>query len=482
MLKQGLGLMKSFDWQEATAQEKDMGPLSVAKVWKKKNPVVLYIHIPFCNNVCYCCIYNKFSTRGSLVEKYLEALKKEITFYAEKAHLQDSEIISGYMGGGTPAVLTTPQLDDLLTHIFKTFNVRKDSPYFTLTVETTPNEMDEEKARMIRGHGIDRISMGAQSFDDVLLKRIGRTHSADKVKETYNMLREVGFPYICVDLMYGLPGQTMQQWEETLDDYLALGADSLGFYPYLVIPDSKLYLDIKNGIVPPTPNQEELDKMFDLGVKKLLHSGYIAVTPNELGKTTTEAGESKWSDFDVKMYDVGPEGYQGLIVSTFPLTTHIAHSWYEGGDLLGVGSGAYGYIGNYWYLNEPDVKKYIEMIEEGKLSIVAGSHLSPDEKVARFMVMGTKFLKLLRKDFVEKFGVDMRQVYEEEIKKLEGWGLIKMSDESLQVTYPKGWYYIDNVNKTFYTPANYMMPQTTLSNTTVLKYMKKRRHDQTVVS
>ena len=453
---------------------KSYQPLESDTIWQKKNPVVLYTHIPFCNNVCYCCIYNKYNTKGELVEKYLNALKREIEIIGDKPHIQDSSIISGYIGGGTPAVLSTEQLDGLLTHIEKHFDLKKDDPQFILTVETTPHEMDEEKADMLRVHGIVRISMGAQSFNTQLLRNIGRTHKGEDVKAVLEMLRKKGFPYICVDLMYGLPGQTLQNWEETMDEYLSVGADSLGIYPYLVIPNSKLYHDIQRGKLPPTPVQEELDEMFTLGVEKLLANGYIAVTPNELGKTTIENGEDKWNNSDIKLYKFGKDDYRGVVVSTFPLTTHIAHSWYEGGDLLGIGSGSYGYFRDYWYLNEPDINKYVDMLSKDELPVVAGSYLSAEEKIARFMVMGTKFLKLLRKDFYAKFGVDMNAIYKKQLDQLIEWDLIEMDDDSITVTYPKGWYYIDNINKTFYSKANYRMPQTTLSNTNILHYLKKK--------
>lgn len=443
-------------------------------MWEKKNPIVLYVHIPFCNNVCSCCIYNKYSTKGILLEEYLKAIKKEINKYSNEPHIRDSEVISGYIGGGTPTCLSTEQLDDLLVHIEKSFNMKRQDKFFNITVETTPNEMDLEKAQMLRKHGINRISIGGQAFNDQLLKNIGRTHTAQRIKDVVKMLREVGFEHVCVDLMYGLPGQTIGLWKETLQEFLSIKADSLGFYPYLVIPNSKLYSDIKRGVVPPTPEQEILDEMFDIGVETLLSAGYYCVTPNELGRETYKDGGEKWKDYNVQTYEVGDKGYHGIVVSTFPVTTHIAHSWYEGGDLLGIGAGAYGYMNDYWYLNEPDVDKYIEMVnKKNKYSIVAGSYMSKEEKVARFLVMGTKFIKLLRKDFLDHFGIDMQQVFKEKIERLEEWGLIEMKEDALEVTYPKGWYYIDNISKQFYTAANYRLPQSTLTNTNLLKYLKE---------
>jgi len=449
--------------------------LSATEMWQSRNPVVLYIHIPFCNNVCHCCIYNKYATQPDLVAQYLQALKGEITNYAARAHLRDSEIISGYIGGGTPAALSVEQLEDLLAHVFASFNLRRNDARFTFTIETTPLEMTPEKAAVLRNRGIDRISIGGQSFDRELLRRIGRVHTGQDIEKCVELVRKAGFDHVCVDLMYGLPGQTMPQWEETLKCFLALKADSIGLYPYLVLPTSKLALGIQTGAIPPCPDQETLDAMFDYGISVLLRNNYFAVTSNELGKETTGDGEAKWRDYGVEVYDIGPPGYRGVIVSTFPRTTHIAHSWYEGGDLLAVGAGAYGYMNDYWYLNEPDVHAYVRAVAKGALPIVAGSPIPAEERVARFMVMGSKFLKLLRRDFVARFGVDLVQVFGPTIRQLQDRGLVELRDDSIRVTYPKGWYYIDNISKAFYSPANRLMPQFTLTNTNILPYLRRER-------
>jgi len=446
-----------------------VGPLSESDIWTKE-PFVFYIHIPFCNNVCSSCLYNKFNTQGDLVSKYLVALKKEIVNYASRPYLKDGECISGYFGGGTPTALSTPQLEDLLTVVFQQFNMRKDASF---TIETTPNEVDGEKAAMLLEHGVDRISMGVQSFDDTLLKNIGRTHTAEKARKKLAELRKAGFKHVCIDLMCGLPGQTLKQWEDTIDEFLSLKLESLSIYTYLVIPDSKLYSEIQRGSMPPPPSAEVLNEMYNIGVKKILRGGYFAVTANDFGRDPFGKGLEKWGP-EVQVYNLGEEGLNAMVASTFPPTAHLNHTWYECGDLLALGSGAYGYIKDHMYLNEPNIHEYITRLESGKLPIVSGSYVSPEEKMARSMVLGTKFLKLLRKDFEKQHGVDMMQIFGEQIKTLEQRGLIEMSEDALQVTFPKGWYYMDNISKAFYTPFNYRLPQPSPMNTNILKYLKRK--------
>lgn len=444
-----------------------LGALSEQDIWRRRN-MVYYIHIPFCNNVCACCPYNKFNTQGPLAEKYLEALKQEISNYASRPYVQDSQFISGYIGGGTPTSFSTKQLDSLLKHMKDKLNIKQGVDN---TIETTPVDIDEEKAAMLLQNGVNRISIGVQSFDDGLLKVIGRTYSGEKVQNVIKMLRKAGFKHICADLMLGLPGQTMKQWLDSVDKLIELKVESLSLYIYLVLPSSSIFLKIQNGIVPPCPNKEVLDEMFNESVKRFMSAGYFAVTTNDFGKDFKDG--NKWEGSGVKVYDISPDGYKGLIVSTFPPTAHLSHTWYECGDMLAMGSGAYGYMRDHMYLNEPNVNDYIEKIMRGELPIVMGTHVSPRERMARSLILGMKLLKVDRQDFVKKHGIDMTVVYGDVIKDLEEKGLVRLTEDALEVTYPKGWYYVDNISKAFYTEDNYRLPQPAPTSTKILKWLKK---------
>lgn len=444
--------------------------LSEEDIWKRRESG-FYFHIPFCNNVCLSCPYNKFDTRSSLARQYLDALKQEIKNYASRPYIQDSEFISGYFGGGTPTSLTTKQMHELITVMFNNLNIRKGA---TITIETTPVDIDEEKAAMLLENGIDRISIGVQSFNEALLKHIGRTYTPGKVKETISILRKVGYKQICMDLMYGLPGQTLKHWEDTLDEFLSLRLESVSLYIYLVLPPSSLYLKIRKGLVPPPANKEVQNEMYNLAVDKILSAGYLAVTTNDFGGDVTG---DRWGDMGARIYDLGPEGFKGLVASTFPLTAHLNHTWYECGDLLALGSGAYGYIKDHVYLNEPDINKYIARLNDGKLPAVMGTYVSTREKMARALVLGIKLLKISRQDFEDKFGIDIMQIYGDKIEQLKEWGLVKLNDDSLEVTFPKGWQYIDNISKAFFTVENYRLPQPAPTNTEILKYLKQDKKE-----
>lgn len=443
----------------------DIRPLHEKGIFRPRN-FVYYVHIPFCNNVCFSCPYNKFNTRSEYVTNYLEALKREIVLYATKPYLQDGQFVAGYIGGGTPTILSTKQLDELLSTIAANLQVKRGA---TFTIESTPVDINEEKAEILLKHGIDRISLGVQSFDNELLKNIGRTHSRGKAIDVINMLNRVGFKHICVDLMLGLPGQTLEQWHESLDILMSLPVNSFSFYTYLVMPSSPLFLKLQRGIVPNLPNKDLIDKMYFSGIEKVLSNNYCAVTNIDF----VGPWEDVWKQRGVKRYEIGSTGYYGMDVSSFPLTAHLTHTWYQCGDMLSLGAGAYGYINDHMYLNEPDLEKYIASLNSNTLPVAMGSVVGPRERMSRSLVLGIKLLRVSRKDFLEKHGVDMMDIFAKEINQLVAWGLLKMDDEALRVTYPKGWYYIDNISKMFYTKENYKLPQPSSTSTNILKWLKK---------
>jgi oxygen-independent coproporphyrinogen III oxidase len=444
-----------------------IGPISEEEVWRPKQ-FSYYVHIPFCNEICHSCIYNKYNPKGPLVKQYVEALKKEIINYGARPYLQDGVCTSGYFGGGTPTALSTEDLNELFVTIRENLNLANNP---SITVESTPNNMSEQKAEMLVRNGVERVSMGVQTFDDMLLPLINRIHSADDARKSIQTLRKAGVKHICIDLMIGIPGQNMKNWLETIDAFIDLKLESLSIYTFFLIPDDVLAGKIRRGVAPPLPSKEEIDEMFDVGIQRVLKAEYFAVTAIDFGRDPSGQGLERYGP-GVKVYNLGEEGLHGMIASTFPPTAHLSHTWYECGDLLGMGTGAYGYIKNHMYLNEPNIEEYIRTCNAGALPVTAGTYVSPEERMHRSMVLGSKFLKVLRKDFVAKHGVDILQVFPEQIEKLEQQGLVKVDDETFEVSYPKGWHYMDNVSKTFYSEANYKLPQPTPMNTNILKWLR----------
>ncbi len=434
----------------------------------KKDQYVFYVHIPFCNNVCSCCLYNKQNTKGELLERYLVAIKQEIEIYSRDPAIQNAIFIAGYIGGGTPTALSKEQLSDLLEFIKSHLNIRESAP---ITVETTPADITLEKAKVLLAQGVNRVSVGVQSFDDVLLKRIGRAHTAKKAIETIEMLREAGFKEINIDLMYAMPGDSMTAWKKTLDQMDELSVESVSLYYYILLPESKLTTRIQQGRIPECPNEEEAEKLYMYGINYLLSKGYVAVSPNDFGKDKS-IGEEKWNDEGAVSYLLDKDkGFKAAMAYTMERTSYISHCWYNNGAMLAFGAGAYGFMKDHIYFNQPSIERYIETVKDNHLPVVMGADVKLDEMIRRNMILAVKLLYIRRKDFMDKYGIDIGEYFEKEINKLVEQGLVELTGDALIVTFPKGWKYIDNISKAFYSKRNYRLPQPAPTNTNLIKYL-----------
>lgn len=444
-----------------------IGGLSSEDLFKKRESS-FYVHIPFCNNVCTSCPYNKFNTRTDMVEKYITALKKEIDLYACELYVQGTKFTSGYFGGGTPTALTAEQLEDLLSYMHEKLNICEDA---SITMETTPVDITPEKIKVLRNYGINRISIGVQSMSNKMLANIGRNYDASMAMDALRMLKEAGFKHVCVDLMWGLPGQTKEDWLESIGILANSNLiDAFSIYQYIVIPTSSLYLKIKRGAMPECPSDAQQEELYWAGVKKFHDCGYKSLTNVDFVRTThyEASGEQEC----IETFSCGEREDDSIIASTTSIAKHITQSWYYGGDMLALGAGAYGYLDNHMYLNEPDLNQYMKKLEEGQLTMVMGTYVSPEERMAKMMVMGLRLLRVYRKDFIDLYGIDMMKVFGDKINTLVEQGLVTINDENIQVTYPKGWYYMENISKTFYTENNKGLPQPNSTSTILLKLLK----------
>ena len=194
----------------------------------------LYIHIPFCHQICFYCDFNKVFYANQPVDAYIEALGVELQQYAKYA----GELETVFIGGGTPTALTVEQLDRLLTLIERVVDPKTLREY---TIEANPDELTREKLQLLYARGVHRLSIGVQSFNDELLKKIGRTHSAHHVEEVIQTAREVGFENISIDLIYALPEQTMDDWKETVRRALALDLPHYSAYSLIIEPKTRFY-------------------------------------------------------------------------------------------------------------------------------------------------------------------------------------------------------------------------------------------------
>ena len=290
----------------------------------------LYIHIPFCASRCiYCGFYSTTSLKWR--QRYVDAVCKEMSLPPAPS-IERGRIDTIYLGGGTPSQLTTDQLRQLFLYINKVYDLptRAGSE---ITIEMNPDDVTPEYAAVLPQLGINRVSMGAQTFDDERLRFLHRRHTSSQVPQAVKILRDAGIQNISIDLMYGFPNETLKDWERDIDATLALGVEHISAYCLMIEEGTPLWkLTIENG---EWRIDEELERqMYELLIDKLTTAGYEHYEISNFSKP----------------------GYRSL---------HNSNYWQDI-PYIGLGAAAHSYDGKRRSWNVSDIKQYIEAIEQGE--------------------------------------------------------------------------------------------------------------------
>ncbi len=359
----------------------------------------VYIHIPFCHQICNYCDFNKFYFKNQPVDEYIEALGKEMALVTQKNPESFRQIETIFLGGGTPTALSPQQLDKLLT-LIRTYIPMNSVTEFTS--EANPDELSAEKLQVLFEGGVNRLSMGVQSFDQGLLQKIGRTHSNEHVYETIALAKKIGFQNISIDLMYGLPGQTMAQWKDSLEKALALDLPHFSAYSLIVEPKTIFYNQYAKG--------------------KLL--------------LPTEDLEADM--YDVLMQQMELHGLQQYEISNFAKPGyHSEHNkiYWDNDEYAGFGAGAHGYLAGVRYSNHGPLKKYMETVFAGELPIVHEHEVSQAEKREEQMFLGLRKTEGVKhKIYEEKLKVPIVAHYDSVLKELVSKGLLEHDDVGVRLT------------------------------------------------
>ncbi|MDN7245811.1 radical SAM family heme chaperone HemW [Planococcus shenhongbingii] len=335
----------------------------------------LYIHIPFCHQICHYCDFNKVFFKDQPVDAYIDSLGKELALWKQEGAL-DHPLETIFLGGGTPTSLTPEQLQKLLAYIHQYVPMAENLEW---TSEANPDELTKEKMQVLFNGGVNRLSMGVQSFDADLLKRLGRTHSNGDVKRAVKEAREVGFTNLSFDLMYGLPGQTMAQWEDTLTQAFEFGLPHFSAYSLIIEPKTVFY--------------------------NLMTKGKL--------NTVTEDLEADM--YEKLMHEMEARGLQQYEISNFGLpgfeSRHNLLYW-DNAEYIGVGAGAHGYVNGVRYSNAGPLKKYMAPLDEGIRPILNTHEVPVNEKMEEEMFLGLrKTAGVSISGFEEKFQQSLEQVY-----------------------------------------------------------------------
>ena len=367
----------------------------------------VYIHIPFCKYICSYCDFNKFYIQRQPVDKYIDCLIDEINSMDK---VQNIETI--YIGGGTPSALNDEQLHRLLSVLRK--KIPQQLREFTF--EANPEDLVDSRVALVKEYGVDRISMGVQTFNDELLKILGRGHVAGDVDMAITNCKKYGIKDINVDLMFSLPKQTMEDLFVSMQKVVEYDISHVSCYSLILEQKTKLYNQVRDKKVT-LPSNETEEKMYDEVINFLTANGYA-------------------------QYEISNFAHPGHE------SVHNSSYW-ENIEYYGLGAGAHGYIDGVRYANQGALKFYIDsMLEKGHAR--REEHTVTDkEKIEEEMFLGLRLLKGVDlNSFEEKYGKRAEKIFREVIDKNLKIGYLEIDDNKLRLTR-KGLFYGNEVFSEF---------------------------------
>ena len=320
----------------------------------------VYIHIPFCGSICSYCDFCKFIKNDEWIDKYLNSLEKEI-----KIKYKGEKLETIYIGGGTPSCLNIEQLNKLF-NIIKIFNKSKSIEF---TFECNIENITEDKLKLLYDNGVNRLSVGIQTFNEKYLEFLNRKHTKKEIEEKINLAKKIGFKNINIDLIYALPNQTLEELNEDIDEFLKLDITHISTYSLIIEPNTKVYIE----------NIENIDDNLDYEMYKLI---------------SNKLKDNGYNHYEISNFS--KEGYESIHNLTY----------WNNNEYYGFGLGASGYIDNVRYDNTRSFNKYLtgEYIKE--------SHkLNMNETIENEFILGLRKIKGINKrEFKNKYNKDIKNI------------------------------------------------------------------------
>ena len=372
----------------------------------QKKPTSAYVHIPFCTQICYYCDFSKVFIKNQPVDSYLEHLLQEFHSY------DIQQLRTLYIGGGTPTALSAPQLEVLLDGLTKNLDL---SVLEELTIEANPGDLDEDKIAVLKNSAVNRVSLGVQTFDDKMLKKIGRSHLEKDIYENIDRLKLAGFDNISIDLIYALPGQTMEQVKDNVAKAIALDIPHMSLYS-LILENHTVFMNRMRRGKLPLPKEEVEAEMFEYIIAELEHAGFEHYEISNFSKP-------------------GFESRHNLM-------------YWDNAEYYGIGAGASGYVNGVRYKNHGPIRHYLKAVEEGNARITE-EHLTLREQMEEEMFLGLrKKSGVSMTRFEEKFERSFDGLYGEIVRDLVQQGLLQVEGQQIRMT-KKGLFLGDTVAERF---------------------------------
>jgi oxygen-independent coproporphyrinogen-3 oxidase len=361
-------------------------------------PAGIYIHIPFCRARCSYCDFATGAYNGALAERYVRAVSHELRTFRSTEDVHSVDTI--YFGGGTPSLLAPAQVAQILQAARERFRVDEDAE---VTMEMNPGTVTSDALREFRSLGVNRASFGAQTFDALELKRLGRTHTSEDVRRTFTLLREAGFTNISFDLIAGLPSQTLDGWSRNLTQALALRPEHLSFYILEVHEGTPLAEQIRRG-AEMRPDDDLAAEMYRVMLERSLAQGYEHY---EISNLCLPHYESR----------------------------HNTKYW-TNDAVYGFGCSAHSYDGKLTrWSNERDAARYTALVEAEHTPIVETTALDERAAKAESIFLGLRLMRGVDlEEYRTRFGADLRAEYADDLTRLSEAGLIDLDNNLMKLT------------------------------------------------
>ncbi len=354
----------------------------------------VYVHYPFCERKCPYCDFNSHAGRDAEIDRYIDALTTEARGWRARTSVQTL-----FVGGGTPTHASAAALDRYLSGVIEALGA---SAIEELTIEANPGSLDREKIRVLKRAGVNRVSVGVQSFDDRHLRTLGRIHDGAEAVRAIRMLREEGMPRVSLDLILATPGQSLRDQSADLAQAVALEPDHISAYVLTYEEGTAFTRMMREGRLPAPEEERELDHL-GLAVERLEDAGYRRYEISNFARP-------------------GEESRHNLAYWTYA-------------DWIGLGAGAHSHVGAWRWKNVDDPARYTDAIERGGAAVVEHQHIAAEDRLFEALMMGLRLIDgVCIDDVVARTGLDPRSRYPSQLAQFASMGLLRTFEGRVALT------------------------------------------------
>ena len=390
-------------------------------------PLSLYVHIPFCESLCYYCACNKIITKHhSRAAEYLRYLSREVDLHV--AHVGKGHVVSQlHLGGGSPTFLSDDEIRELMALLRRSFTFAPGGEY---SIEIDPRTVDAARLRTLAELGFNRLSFGVQDFDPAVQKAVHRIQPVEQVFSLVATARELGFESVNVDLIYGLPMQTPESFDRTLAQVVELRPDRIALYAYAHLPER--FKPQRRIIAAELPTGASKVSMLSRSLSAFLDAGYVYVGMDHFALPQDALAVAK---------------RQGRLHRNFQ-----GYSTQPDCDLIALGVSSIGRVGATYSQNAKTLEEYYDLLDQGRLPVVRGLAVSRDDLVRRAVIMAVMCQGQVQFESVDlAYLIDFRTYFASEMNALAdlaAQGLVELNDTGIQVT-PTGWFFVRAIAMVF---------------------------------